>query len=229
MRIERSAVRARTARLVAATLGVVCASRTRCSPPRRRRCRRSMRASSRPSAPRWNAQVWAASPGMWTRDPTASSSPPTGPAAEVASIKRSAGAGAIQVNRTTGVFSPLLAAGDAIYGGQYRCSLGFNVVQGSTYYLLTAGHCGKLAKTWYTNSSHTSLIGATAGYSFPGNDYALVRYDNTSPATRAASRPRTPSSGSPSSAPARRPEPTVAPSPRSTSPSATKAAAPSVE
>jgi streptogrisin B len=65
-------------------------------------------------------------------------------------------------------------------GGRFRCSLGFNVTKGSTYYFLTAGHCGKVAKTWYTNSSHTTLIGPTIDYSFPGNDYALVRYDNTS-------------------------------------------------
>jgi streptogrisin B len=103
-------------------------------------------------------------------------------AADIATLKRSAGssAGALQVNRSSGVFSPLLSAGDAIYGGRYRCSLGFNVVKDSTYYFLTAGHCGKVAKTWYTNSSHTTLIGPTIGYSFPGNDYALVRYDNTS-------------------------------------------------
>jgi streptogrisin B len=102
--------------------------------------------------------------------------------AEVATIKKSAraNAGAIWIKHVPGAFRPLLSAGDAIYGGQYRCSLGFNVVSGSTYYFLTAGHCGKLADTWYTNSSHTTLIGPTFNYSFPGNDYALVRYDNTS-------------------------------------------------
>ncbi len=102
--------------------------------------------------------------------------------AEVATIKKSAGAnaGAIRIKHVTGAFRPLLSGGDAIYGGQYRCSLGFNVVSGSTYYFLTAGHCGKVADTWYTNSSHTTLIGPTLNYSFPGNDYALVRYDNTS-------------------------------------------------
>ncbi|WP_225804973.1 S1 family peptidase [Streptomyces sp. NK15101] len=102
--------------------------------------------------------------------------------AELAKIQRQAGAdaGALRVQRTPGVFKPLLAAGDAIYGGGYRCSLGFNVVSGSTYYFLTAGHCGNVAKTWYTNSAQSTLIGATVGSSFPGNDYALVRYDNTS-------------------------------------------------
>jgi streptogrisin B len=101
-------------------------------------------------------------------------------AAQVATLKKSAGAsvGALRVQRAAGVFRPMLSRGAAIYGGQYRCSLGFNVVKGSTYYFLTAGHCGKVAKTWYTDAKHSTLIGATTGYSFPGNDYALVRYDN---------------------------------------------------
>jgi len=100
--------------------------------------------------------------------------------AEIAKLKRSAGSDSIQVNRTSGVFRALLSAGDAIYGGQYRCSLGFNVVKGGVYYFLTAGHCGDVAPTWYTDSGHNTLIGPTISSSFPGNDYALVRYDNTS-------------------------------------------------
>jgi len=102
--------------------------------------------------------------------------------AEVATIKRSMGANAsaLRIERATGVFRPLVSAGDAIYGGKYRCSLGFNVVKGGAYYFLTAGHCGKIAKSWYTNANHSTLIGPTMGYSFPGNDYALVRYDNAS-------------------------------------------------
>jgi streptogrisin B len=103
-------------------------------------------------------------------------------AAEVATLRRAAGgnAGALRVERAAGVFSPLLSAGDAIFGGKYRCSLGFNVVSGSTNYFLTAGHCGKLASTWFTNANHTTLIGPVINFSFPGNDYALVRYDNAS-------------------------------------------------
>jgi streptogrisin B len=102
--------------------------------------------------------------------------------AAMATLKRFAGvdAGALRIVRTTGVFSPLLSDGAAIYGGQYRCSLGFNAVSGSTYYFLTAGHCGSLVSTWYTNANHTTLIGPTVSFSFPGHDYALVRYSNTS-------------------------------------------------
>lgn len=102
--------------------------------------------------------------------------------AELAKVRSAAGAdsGALRVQRTPGAFKPLLGAGDAIYGNGYRCSLGFNVRSGSTYYFLTAGHCGNAVSTWYANSAQSTLIGATVGSSFPGNDYALVRYDNAS-------------------------------------------------
>ncbi|MDQ1011674.1 streptogrisin B [Streptomyces sp. V4I23] len=103
--------------------------------------------------------------------------------AEIARIKREAGnnAGALRIERTPGTFSKLISGGDAIYASSWRCSLGFNVRSGSgTYYLLTAGHCTDGAGTWYTNSSRTTTIGPTAGSSFPGNDYGIVRYSNTS-------------------------------------------------
>ncbi|MGH3377461.1 MAG: S1 family peptidase [Actinoallomurus sp.] len=83
---------------------------------------------------------------------------------------------AVRINYVPGTFSAKLSGGDAIYGGQYRCSLGFNVRSGSTYYFLTAGHCGNIASTWYADSGHTSQLGNTAGSSFPGNDFAIVRY-----------------------------------------------------
>ncbi|MGW1274060.1 S1 family peptidase [Streptomyces sp. NPDC002491] len=102
--------------------------------------------------------------------------------AEIAKIKRQAGdnAGALTIKHTPGRFTKLIAGGDAIYGGGYRCSLGFNVRSGSTYYFLTAGHCGEVASTWYANSGQTTVLGTNSGYSFPTNDYALVRYTNTS-------------------------------------------------
>ncbi|WP_055492633.1 S1 family peptidase [Streptomyces sp. TP-A0356] len=102
--------------------------------------------------------------------------------AEIAKIKKEAGsnAGALTIKHTAGRFNKLITGGDAIYGGQYRCSLGFNVHSGSTYYFLTAGHCGQVASTWYSNSGHTTVLGTNVSYSFPGNDYALVRYTNSS-------------------------------------------------
>ncbi|SES30351.1 streptogrisin B [Streptomyces sp. yr375] len=101
---------------------------------------------------------------------------------EIAQIKEQAGsnAGALTIKHTPGRFNKLIAGGDAIYGGGYRCSLGFNVVSGSTYYFLTAGHCGEVASTWYSNSGQSTTLGTNVSYSFPTNDYALVRYTNTS-------------------------------------------------
>ncbi|SFX43199.1 streptogrisin B [Streptomyces atratus] len=102
--------------------------------------------------------------------------------AEIEQIKQSAGAnaGALKIERTPGKISKLLSGGDAIYAPGWRCSLGFNVRSGSTYYFLTAGHCTDGNPPWYTNSSNSTSIGPTVGSSFPTNDYGLVRYDNAS-------------------------------------------------
>lgn len=88
---------------------------------------------------------------------------------------------AVRIERVAGRFRPLvaIAGGDAIYGGPFRCSLGFNVLKGTTRYFLTAGHCGKAASPWYTNSSHTIKLGPVSGFSFPTNDYALVQITNS--------------------------------------------------
>lgn len=85
---------------------------------------------------------------------------------------------AVRMERTAGTLRTYINGGQAIYGGGSRCSLGFNVRSGSTYYLLTAGHCTNLATSWYTNSARTTYIGPRVGTSFPGNDYGIVRYDN---------------------------------------------------
>ncbi|MEU8983370.1 S1 family peptidase [Streptomyces sp. NPDC048309] len=100
---------------------------------------------------------------------------------EIAKIKKDAGsnASALTIKHTPGKFKKLITGGDAIYGGGYRCSLGFNVHSGSTYYFLTAGHCGEVASTWYSNSGQSSVLGTNVSYSFPTNDFALVRYTSS--------------------------------------------------
>ncbi|MER6629739.1 S1 family peptidase [Streptomyces sp. NPDC000987] len=103
--------------------------------------------------------------------------------AEIAKIKRQAGsnAGALTIKHTPGTFKKLISGGDAIYASSWRCSLGFNVQDSSgNYYFLTAGHCTDGAGTWWSNSSHSTTLGSTAGSSFPTNDYGIVRYTNTS-------------------------------------------------
>ncbi|MEU8527865.1 MULTISPECIES: S1 family peptidase [Streptomyces] len=102
--------------------------------------------------------------------------------AEIAKIKREAGtnAGAIRVERTPGKFTKLISGGDAIYASGWRCSLGFNVRDSAgNYYFLTAGHCTDGAGTWWSNSGRTTVLGSTAGSSFPTNDYGIVRYTNS--------------------------------------------------
>ncbi|MFG3421534.1 S1 family peptidase [Micromonospora sp. NPDC049460] len=88
--------------------------------------------------------------------------------------------GAIRIEAEAGVLSTRISGGQAIYaGGGGRCSLGFNVRSGSTYYFLTAGHCTNIASSWYSNSAQTSLLGTRTGTSFPGNDYGIVRHSNS--------------------------------------------------
>jgi streptogrisin B len=99
---------------------------------------------------------------------------------EIAEIKAKAGsvAGAIEVQRTPGKMNKLVQGGDAIYAsGGWRCSLGFNVRSGSTYYAVTAGHCTDGYPSWTTGSGQ--YIGPTVGSSFPVNDYGLIRYDGS--------------------------------------------------
>ncbi|MFG3712694.1 S1 family peptidase [Micromonospora sp. NPDC047730] len=88
--------------------------------------------------------------------------------------------GAIRIEAEAGVLSTRISGGQAIYaGGGGRCSLGFNVRSGSTYYFLTAGHCTNIASSWYSNSAQTSLLGTRTGTSFPGDDYGIVRHSNS--------------------------------------------------
>ncbi|WAL94632.1 S1 family peptidase [Streptomyces sp. Je 1-369] len=102
--------------------------------------------------------------------------------AEIAKLKDAAGANAdaLRIERTPGTFQKYISGGDAIYASSWRCSLGFNVRNGSTYYFLTAGHCTDGATTWWSNSAKTTVLGTTSGSSFPTNDYGIVKYTNNS-------------------------------------------------
>jgi S1-C subfamily serine protease len=96
-------------------------------------------------------------------------------AAVSAAVQRLGGTARLQT--VAGTFHLDISGGDAIYGSRYRCSLGFNVIGGSTHYFLTAGHCGKAEPRWWTSATHTTFLGNTISATFPGKDYALVKYD----------------------------------------------------
>lgn len=86
----------------------------------------------------------------------------------------------VTLEKLPGVLSKRISGGEAIYGGGYRCSLGFNVRNSAgTYFFITAGHCTNLSSTWYANSSQTTVLGTRAGTSFPGNDYGIVQYSSS--------------------------------------------------
>jgi streptogrisin D len=85
---------------------------------------------------------------------------------------------AARLEHLSGALSVEINGGTAIYTGSARCSLGFNVHSGNTFYFLTAGHCTNIGATWWADAGHATVLGSRAGTSFPGNDYGIVRYTN---------------------------------------------------
>ncbi|MCK2238285.1 MULTISPECIES: S1 family peptidase [unclassified Crossiella] len=95
----------------------------------------------------------------------------------------SIGTSKVRVQRAPGKFTLFAEGGDAIFSGNSRCSLGFNVTTNAgAPAILTAGHCVTAARRWSLTQGGAPI--ATARQSrFPGNgDFALLTYDN--PATR---------------------------------------------
>ncbi|MFB4315965.1 S1 family peptidase [Actinomadura sp. 21ATH] len=87
---------------------------------------------------------------------------------------------AVRLEHIAGKLTTTISGGQAIYTGGSRCSLGFNVRNSAgQQFFLTAGHCTNIGSTWYANSSGSTVLGTRAGSSFPGNDYGIVRYTNT--------------------------------------------------
>jgi len=78
-----------------------------------------------------------------------------------------------RLERTAGTMTPFIAGGDAITGGGFRCSLGFNVTRGGQAHLLTAGHCGNVPTTW---SAGGQVIASRVNSQFPGNDFSIFRF-----------------------------------------------------
>jgi streptogrisin D len=82
-----------------------------------------------------------------------------------------------KLERIPGRITTRIRGGDAIFGGGSRCSLGFNVRSGNEFFFLTAGHCGNVADAWFADSAGNNQVGTTERSSFPGNDFAIVRYE----------------------------------------------------
>lgn len=80
------------------------------------------------------------------------------------------------LSRTEGEFGLFAEGGDAIFAGNARCSLGFNVTTASgDPGFLTAGHCGVAADQWQADDATATVDDAV----FPGaGDFAVLTYDN---------------------------------------------------
>jgi streptogrisin D len=87
---------------------------------------------------------------------------------------------AVRVEHVKGQFRPLIAGGDAIYGSGYRCSVGFNVTTSSgAAGFITAGHCGNVVSTWYSDQGESTELATTGKSVFPGNDYSIATYSGS--------------------------------------------------
>ncbi len=92
-----------------------------------------------------------------------------------------AGAGEVSIEHVAQAPRPLadLVGGEAIYGpDEEQCSVGFSATSGATSYVITAGHCTERGGTW--SGADRSPIGPVETSSFPGNDYGLIRVDESS-------------------------------------------------
>jgi streptogrisin D len=99
--------------------------------------------------------------------------------AKLTKVEKAAAAqgAAVRIRHVSGKFRPLIAGGDAIWGSGYRCSLGFNVTTSSgAAGFITAGHCGNVVSTWYSDSGESSALATTGDSVFPGNDYSIATY-----------------------------------------------------
>ncbi|MDF3299001.1 S1 family peptidase [Streptomyces tropicalis] len=82
----------------------------------------------------------------------------------------------VHMERTRGAFTTRLNGAQPILSTGGRCSAGFNVTDGKTDFILTAGHCGPAGSTWFADNQGDRQLGRTVRSTFPGNDFSLVQY-----------------------------------------------------
>ncbi|WP_338674788.1 S1 family peptidase [Streptomyces sp. SCSIO 30461] len=92
--------------------------------------------------------------------------------------------GFVKMQRSAGAFTTRVNGAAPIFANTNRCSAGFNVTDGRQSFILTAGHCGPVGTTWFGDRRGNQAVGSTTAASFPGDDFALVRYDGGAPSGR---------------------------------------------
>lgn len=83
----------------------------------------------------------------------------------------------VRMERMEGTFTPRLNGAESLFASGGRCSAGFNVTNGQANFILTAGHCGPVGTTWFSDQRGEQEVGATVSGSFPGGDFSLVQYN----------------------------------------------------
>ncbi|CAL9665832.1 S1 family peptidase [Streptomyces sp. enrichment culture] len=86
--------------------------------------------------------------------------------------------GFVRMERTEGAFTTRLNGAEPILSTAGRCSAGFNVTDGTSDFILTAGHCGPTGSVWFGDGRGERQVGRTVAGSFPGDDFSLVEYAN---------------------------------------------------
>ncbi|MER5793124.1 S1 family peptidase [Streptomyces sp. NPDC001980] len=85
--------------------------------------------------------------------------------------------GFVQMQRSEGTFTTRLNGAQPILSTGGRCSAGFNVTNGTTDFILTAGHCGPANTIWFDEGQgNDQQVGTTIDTQFPGSDFSLIQY-----------------------------------------------------
>ncbi|MFF4685355.1 S1 family peptidase [Streptomyces sp. NPDC001307] len=127
------------------------------------------------SAPRVAGTAWAVD---YRTNRVVVSADSTVSAADWAGMTRvAAKAGSfVRMERTKGTFTTRLNGAQPILSTGGRCSAGFNVTNGQSDFILTAGHCGPTGSIWFADNQGNQQLGRTVAGTFPGNDFSLVQY-----------------------------------------------------
>ena len=127
------------------------------------------------SAPRVAGTAWAVD---YTTNRVVVEADSSVSAADWSRLKRVAGGigGFVHMERTQGAFTTRLNGAAPILSTGGRCSAGFNVTDGGSDFILTAGHCGPNGSIWFADNQGNQQLGTTVGDTFPGSDYSLVKY-----------------------------------------------------
>jgi hypothetical protein len=84
----------------------------------------------------------------------------------------------VRMERTSGTFTTRINGAQPILSTGGRCSAGFNVTNGSSDFILTAGHCGPTGSVWFADNQGNQQVGQTVNSNFPGGDFSLVEYES---------------------------------------------------